>query len=51
MSISRTRGWVAAGLAAVLVLAGCDRGPERSRAELEVLKAVGEQFTRRRRCS
>ncbi|WP_264214799.1 YjbF family lipoprotein [Leisingera thetidis] len=38
----------AAVLAAALALAGCSRGPEKTQAEVEVLQAVAEQFTRRR---
>ncbi|NSY39575.1 YjbF family lipoprotein [Leisingera sp. ANG59] len=38
----------AAALAAALLLAGCSRGPEKTPAELEVVQAVAEQFSRRR---
>lgn len=38
----------AALLAIALVLAGCARGPEKSSAELEVAKAVGQYVLRRR---
>ncbi|KIC22148.1 hypothetical protein RA20_01965 [Leisingera sp. ANG-Vp] len=34
--------------AAALLLAGCTRGPEKTPAELEVLKAVTQQISRRR---
>lgn len=46
MSMIRTTA--AALAAAVLLLGGCARGPEQNPAELEVLKAVGQQFTRLR---
>ncbi|MFW8595954.1 YjbF family lipoprotein [Cribrihabitans neustonicus] len=45
MSVIRT---ATALLALLAALAGCTRGPERASAELQVLRAVGEQFTRRR---
>lgn len=48
MSCGKTTRLIAAALAAVLGLAGCDRGPERSRAELEVIRAVGDHISRRR---
>lgn len=35
-------------LACAALLGGCARGPEKKPVELEVLKAVGEQFSRRR---
>ncbi|WP_261397308.1 YjbF family lipoprotein [Leisingera aquaemixtae] len=38
----------AAVLAAALLLGGCARGPDEAPAELAVLQAVGEQFSRRR---
>ncbi|MEX0304001.1 MAG: YjbF family lipoprotein [Leisingera sp.] len=40
--------FTAAALAASLLLGACARGPEKTPAELEVLKAVGQQFTKRR---
>ncbi|MBY6059180.1 YjbF family lipoprotein [Leisingera daeponensis] len=38
----------AAALAAALLLAGCSKGPEKTKAGLEVVQAVAEQFSRRR---
>lgn len=44
----RSGGIAALAVAAALLLVGCSRGPEKTQAELEVLQAVADQFSRRR---
>ncbi|MFW8637294.1 YjbF family lipoprotein [Cribrihabitans pelagius] len=47
-ALSATRLAGAAALLAAVLLAGCTRGPERSSAELEVVRAAGQYIARRR---